>query len=389
MSPDALAAERLPACRDALADAMGESSKTPLYHLLREAGGKFVDFAGYQLPLQFAGRGFMAEHLWCRSKAALFDVSHMCQVRARAPRGQLDGIFPVAPSSLEIGQNRYTQLLNPLGGTVDDLLIANDGEHLFAVFNAAQREVALQAVAEGAPGARVEVVRDHALVAIQGPRAAAALAAVLPEAARLGFMRSAWMQFEGGPCRVSRSGYTGEDGFEVSVPAARAEALCTRLSAHPDVGYAGLGARDSLRLEAGLCLYGQELDASTTPVEAGLAWSIPKSRRVAGTFTGAARIIDQIEKGTQKTLVGLDVLGKAPVRRGAALRDGTRQVGVVTSGVYSPTLQRPIAMGYVPPGCAATGYRLYSEVRGRRVECAVAELPFCAHNYRRKGGRNG
>lgn len=369
---------------------MSESKqKTPLYYLLSQAGARFVGFAGHELPLQFAGRGFVDEHLWCRSRAALFDVSHMCQVQIRDPDGALDKVFPVAPSSLGVGQTRYTQLLNPQGGTVDDLLITNDGECFFAVFNAARKDPAIQTVAVGAPGARVEIMNNWALVALQGPQAESALAALSPGVSRLGFMESAWMDLGGSLCRVSRSGYTGEDGFEVSVPAAQAETLCGRLASHPDVNYAGLGARDSLRLEAGLCLYGQELDESTTPIEAGLTWSIPRSRRARGEFTGAARISAQIGKGTQRSLVGLDVIGKVPVRRGAALLDGAREIGIVTSGLYSPTLQRPIAMGYVPTNCAAAGYRLASEVRGRRIECEVARLPFVAHNYKRQERKNG
>lgn len=368
---------------------MSESRKKTLLHcLLNQAGAKFVEFAGYELPLQFAGRGFVEEHLWCRSKAALFDVSHMCQVRIHDPDGELDKVFPVAPSSLDIGKTRYTQLLNSQGGTVDDLLVANDGECFFAVFNASRKDPALRAVGEEAPGAKVEIVNNRALVALQGPQAESALADVSPGVSRLGFMESAWMDLGGSLCRVSRSGYTGEDGFEVSVPAAQAETLCGCLANHPDVNYAGLGARDSLRLEAGLCLYGQELDESTTPIEAGLTWSIPKSRRARGEFTGAARIAEQIGKGTQKSLVGLDVIGKVPVRRGAALFDGAREVGVVTSGIYSPTLQRPIAMGYVPPDCTAVGRHLSSEIRGRRVECEVAKLPFVAHNYKQQERKN-
>lgn len=368
---------------------MGEPKRTPLHRLLKEAGGKFVDFAGHELPMQFAGRGFIEEHLWCRSRAALFDVSHMCQARVRGPRGELDSVFPVAPSSVAAGRTSYTQLLNPGGGTVDDLLLANDGDSLFIVFNASRKEAALGALSAAAPGAEVEVLSDRALVALQGPRAESALCPVIGGAEGLGFMESAWLEFGGSPCRVSRSGYTGEDGFEVSVPAEAAEALCERLSAHPDVGYAGLGARDSLRLEAGLCLYGHELDESTTPVEAGLAWSIPKARRAQGGYVGSGRVAEQLEKGAGKKLAGLKVLGKVPVRQGAALFRGEQGVGSVTSGVYSPTLRFPVALGYVCPDCSEPGTRLHAEVRGRRVECEVASLPFVKHNYKRKGRKDG
>lgn len=366
-------------------ESMGESRKTPLHRLLGEAGAKFTEFAGHELPLRFAGRGLVAEHLWCRSRAALFDVSHMCQVRLRDPAGELDSVFPVAPSSLAPGRTRYTQLLNPDGGTVDDLLVSNDGDSLFAVFNASRADVALRALSSLAPRASAERLGDRALVALQGPSAEAALSGAVPGASRLAFMESAWAEFGGAPCRVSRSGYTGEDGFELSVPAGLAEDLCRALASHPDVGYAGLGARDSLRIEAGLCLYGHELDESVTPVEAGLSWSIPPSRRVAGAYSGSGRVAGQLAAGTDRTLVGLAVLGKVPVRQGAALLDGGGPVGTVTSGVHSSTLGRPVALGYVPPPCSAPGFRLSAEVRGRPVECEVVRLPFVAHNYRRRG----
>lgn len=366
-------------------ESMGESRKTPLHRLLGEAGARFTEFAGHELPLRFAGGGLVAEHLWCRSRAALFDVSHMCQVRLRDPAGGLDSVFPVAPSALAPGRTRYTQLLNPDGGTVDDLLVSNDGDSFFAVFNASRADAALGALSAAAPGVSAERLEGWALLALQGPKAEAALAVAVPAASGLSFMGAAWAEFGGAPCRVSRSGYTGEDGFEVSVPAGLAEDLCRALASHPDVGYAGLGARDSLRIEAGLCLHGHELDESVTPVEAGLAWSIPPSRRVAGTYVGSERVAEQLAAGTERTLVGLAVHGKVPLRRGAELLDDGRPIGTVTSGVHSPTLGRPVALGYVPPRCSAPGFRLSAEVRGRPVECEVARLPFVAHNYRRRG----
>jgi len=362
---------------------MSDSKNTPIHRFLQERGGKFVDFAGYQLPMQFAGKGFMKEHLHCRSKAALFDVSHMGQFKVRDPQGRLAGAFPVDPASLAAGSGRYTQLLREDGGTIDDLILASDGDFYFIVFNGSRKDVAIEALTERSPGIEVET-SDNALIALQGPSAGAVLAPVFPEAAGLGFMQARWLSADGHECRVSRSGYTGEDGFEISAPPGYAEELCGRLAEHPDFDLAGLGARDSLRLEAGLCLYGNELDEQTTPVEAGLVWSIPKARREKGAFVGSDRVVEQIEGGVGKKLVGLDVLGKTPVRQGCAVLDAQgEKVGEAVSGVFSPSLGKPISTAYVTPANAAPGTPVQAEVRGKAVECKVAKLPFTPHNYKK------
>ncbi len=356
--------------------------RTSLYAFLEGAGGKFVDFSGYELPLQFAGKGFIKEHLHCRSKAALFDVSHMGQFRIRDSGNSLVSAFPVDPSSLDVGQTRYTQLLNEHGGTVDDLMVANDGDSYFIVFNASRKDVAVKALAERASGIEIEPL-DNALVALQGPSAESVLCTVLPEAADLRFMQAVWMKFEGGDCRVSRSGYTGEDGYEISLPSGLALGFCERLALHPDFDLAGLGARDSLRLEAGLCLYGHELNEEITPVEAGLTWSVPKGRREKGAFVGSDRVVEQIENGADRKLVGLTVDGRTPVRQGASLLCGDQLAGDVVSGVFSPSLGHPVATAFVSSELAAPETVLHAEVRGKRIECRTARLPFVKHNYRK------
>ena len=361
---------------------MNEPSRTPLHRFMERRGARFVDFCGYELPMQFVGKGFIHEHTHCREKAALFDVSHMGQFKVRGDQDETSPVFPVNPWSLMPGQGKYTQLLRPDGGTIDDLIVANDGGFLFIVFNASRKSVAVKTLLERAPHAEVEAV-ENALFALQGPSAEAVLAEVFPDAAGLDFMDAGWMMYDGHHCRVSRSGYTGEDGFEVSAPAECVEDLCERLARHPDFGVAGLGARDSLRLEAGLCLYGNELDEETTPVEAALAWSIPKSRRRAGMFVGSEKVCEQISNGPSRKLVGLEVIGKTPIRAGTALHRCGDVVGKIASGLYSPTRGIPIATAYVAAEHAASGTGLETEVRGKRVECSIVKPPFVEQNYKR------
>ncbi|MDH4364391.1 MAG: glycine cleavage system aminomethyltransferase GcvT, partial [Acidimicrobiia bacterium] len=364
-------------------------------------GGRLVGFAGWELPVQY--EGVIAEHTWCRTSAALFDVSHMGVVELRPGTGAggtdgvaavaqaLETLTPAAVTSLEPGRQRYALLTTDEGGIIDDLMLTNRGDHLVAVVNASRRAVDLAHLRQRLTPAGVVVVErtDLALLALQGPRAVDALARLVPAAAGLVFMDHVVVGgatlpdgIATGPLGVARSGYTGEDGFELTVAAERAEALARALLAQPEVRPAGLGARDTLRLEAGLPLYGHDLDLATSPVEADLAWSIPKRRREDGRFPGAARVRAELAAGPARRRVGLAVEGRRPVRDGAALRtaDGA-PAGTVTSGGYGPTVEAPVAMGYVPTPLAADGQSLIADVRGTDVPVRVAPLPFTPHRY--------
>ncbi|MEZ5411250.1 MAG: glycine cleavage system aminomethyltransferase GcvT [Acidimicrobiales bacterium] len=375
---------------------------TPLRALHQELGGRLVDFAGWELPVQY--EGVIAEHTWCRASAALFDVSHMGVVELRAGAGSgraddtavvahaLEALTPAAVATLEPGRQRYALLTSDDGGIIDDLMVTNRGDHLVAVVNASRRDVDLAHLRERLAPAGIDVVErtDLALLALQGPRAVDALARLVPAAAALVFMDHVVVA-EGatlpdgtttGPLGVARSGYTGEDGFELTVAAERAEALARALLAQPEVRPAGLGARDTLRLEAGLPLYGHDIDLTTSPVEADLAWSIPRRRREDGRFPGAARVRAELADGPARRRVGLAVEGRRPVRDGAALRTAEgAPAGIVTSGGYGPTVEAPVAMGYVPTPLAGDGQALIADVRGTDVPVRVAPLPFTPHRY--------
>ena len=357
---------------------------TPLDALHRELGARMVPFAGYSMPVQY-GHGIIAEHRQCRERAALFDVSHMGQalLHGAGAAAALERLVPGDILGLKPGRQRYTLLLNEAGGILDDLMVARpDAERLFLVVNAARKQADFIHLAGNLEGARLEVLEDRALLALQGPLAAAVLGRLAPEAVLLPFMGMAPLSIAGTPCLVSRSGYTGEDGFEISLPADRAEALARRLLVEPEVAPAGLGARDSLRLEAGLCLHGNDIDELTSPIEAGLAWAIGKRRRAAWDFPGAAAIRDQIENGAHRRRVGLRPDGRAPARAGTliAATDGTG-AGTVTSGGFSPTLNAPIAMGYLRYDLAAEGTPLLLLVRGKQLPARVSPLPFVPHRY--------
>ena len=371
--------------------------RTPLHALHLSLGGRMVPFAGYEMPVQYAA-GVLREHLHTRTKAGLFDVSHMGQLALRAKSGRvedaalaLERLLPQDLLSLPAGRQRYGQFTNEAGGILDDLMVANFGDHLFLVVNAACKEADeahLRAHLAGACG--IERLSDRALVALQGPQAEAALARLAPEVHALRFMDARTIALMGEPCLTSRSGYTGEDGFEISIAAGRAEALCEALLRDERVAMAGLGARDTLRLEAGLCLYGADLTPEITPVEAALEWAIPPVRRPggarAGGFPGADVISRQLAEGALRRRVGLRPEGRAPVRAGAALfrrEDDAATVGAVTSGGFGISLDAPVAMGYVPTDATAPGTRLFAEVRGKRLPVAVAELPFVAPHYKR------
>lgn len=371
--------------------------RTPLHGLHVSLGGKMVPFAGYDMPVQYPA-GVLKEHLHTRASAGLFDVSHMGQIALRPKSGRvedaaraLERLVPQDIVAIAAGRQRYAQFTNEDGGILDDLMVANFGDHLFLVVNAACKDAdEAHLRANLSEDCVIDSLADRALIALQGPKAEAALAKLCAEAPAMKFMDSGPRKVAGLDCFVSRSGYTGEDGFEISVPAADAERLAKTLLENPDVLPIGLGARDSLRLEAGLCLYGHDIDTMTTPVEAALEWSVQKSRRSggarAGGFPGAEKILAHFDNGAARRRVGLLAQGRAPVREGALLfanDAGGEPIGQVTSGGFGPSLNAPVAMGYVPTASSALGTQLFAEVRGQRLPVAVAAMPFVKNTYKR------
>ena len=372
-----------------------EPKLSPLDSWHRALGARMVPFAGWSMPVQYdfppplAARcrgGIIAEHLHCRAHAALFDVSHMGQamLTGATAAAMLERLVPGDIVGIKPGRQRYTLLLNEAGGIIDDLMVANLGnQRLFLVVNAARRAVDLPHIAAALPDVgTLTHLEDRALLALQGPAAAHVLGRLCPSAPALPFMAITEAEIASLPCIIARSGYTGEDGFEISTPAAHAESLANTLIEQPEVVPAGLGARDSLRLEAGLCLYGNDIDELTSPVEAGLAWVIAKRRRAAWDFPGATVVRDQLTTGPHRLRVGLRPEGRAPARAGAGIvaEDGTA-AGTITSGGFSPTLNAPIAMGYVRRDLATPGVRVNLTVRGRALPAQVAALPFVPHRY--------
>ncbi len=356
---------------------------TPLHALHMRRGARMVPFAGYEMPVQYPG-GILAEHAQCRGKAALFDVSHMGQATLSGPAAAsaLEMLVPGDVAGLGAGRMRYTQFTNDRGGILDDLMVANRAGALVLVVNAARKDRDFEHLRAHLRHVPIETHDDRALLAIQGPAAAAVMARLAPATAKLAFMQCEQLVVAGISCLVSRSGYTGEDGFELSAPAAGAERLAELLLAEPEVAPAGLGARDSLRLEAGLCLYGHDIDEATSPVEAGLAWSIGRRRREQGGFPGATRILAELRSGTARRRVGLRLEGRIVAREGAAIADSDgKHIGRVTSGGFGPTIGGPIAMGYVPPRHAATGTKLDILVRGEPRPAAIVPLPFVPARY--------
>ncbi|GEM76103.1 glycine cleavage system aminomethyltransferase GcvT [Vibrio sagamiensis] len=368
-----------------------ELLKTPLHALHLEVGAKMVPFAGYDMPVQYP-LGVKKEHLHTRDAAGLFDVSHMGQLRLHGEGAAafLESLVPVDIIDLGAGKQRYAFFTNEQGGIMDDLMVANLGDHLFVVVNAACKEQDIAHLNEHLPSnVTLEVIEDRALLAIQGPKASEVLSRFAPEVTDMLFMDVRKVDLLGTECIVSRSGYTGEDGYEISVPATHAQELATKLTAESEVEWIGLGARDSLRLECGLCLYGHDLDPTTTPVEASLLWGIQKVRRAdgerAGGFPGAAIILEQIEtKDVARKRVGLVGQTKAPVREGAELFDaeGTK-IGIVTSGTAGPNAGKPVSMGYVRADLAAIGTELFAEVRGKKLPMTVEKMPFVPQRYYR------
>ncbi|MEQ1726693.1 MAG: glycine cleavage system aminomethyltransferase GcvT [Sphingopyxis sp.] len=372
-----------------------ETLALPLDAWHRARGGRMVAFAGYHMPIQY--EGIMAEHLWVRENAGLFDVSHMGQLLliGKSAAEALEAIVPGDISALAPGRMRYSLLLAPDGGILDDLMITNTGHHLYVVVNGAVKHDDIAYLYDALPETvTINYIEDAALLALQGPKAVDALTRLgiaplkpdWPLPTDLVFMQAGPFLWGDVPLGISRSGYTGEDGFEISVAAEHVAALADALCAMTEVKPIGLGARDSLRLEAGLPLYGHDLDPSVDPVEGNAAFAISKRRRGEGGFAGADRILNALKDGPPRRLVGFTVDGRQPVREGAAIFHEEQRVGVVTSGGFAPSLGVPIAMGYVESVHAAPGTALEAEVRGRRIAMSVTAMPFIPHNYVRKKG---
>ncbi|WP_312362018.1 glycine cleavage system aminomethyltransferase GcvT [Ensifer sp.] len=370
---------------------------TPLRALHLSLGARMVPFAGYEMPVQYPD-GVMKEHLHTRTAAGLFDVSHMGQVIVRPKSGKiedaalaLEKLVPVDVLGLGEGRQRYAIFTNAEGGILDDLMIANRGDHMFLVVNAACKDADFEHLQKGlSDTCEVTMLEDRALIALQGPRAEAVLGELWADVSAMRFMDVAEADLHDVTCIISRSGYTGEDGFEISIPTASAADVTQRLLEHPDVKPIGLGARDSLRLEAGLCLYGNDIDTTTTPVEGAIEWAMQKARRAGGAreggFPGADRILGQFADGATRRRVGLKPEGRAPVRGGANLfadTEGKTLVGKVTSGGFGPTVDGPVAMGYVDTTHTDNGTTVYAEVRGKYLPVAVAALPFVKQTYKR------
>jgi aminomethyltransferase len=369
---------------------------TPLYALHLEMGGRMAPFAGYDMPIHYA-LGVLKEHLHARAAAGLFDVSHMGQIELRPRSGRvadaaqaLERLVPVDVLDLRLARLRYAVFTNHGGGIIDDLMIGQCGDHFALIVNASRKDLDERHLRDALSDVcTVNVLEDRALLALQGPGAEAVLARLSPSTASMRFMDIRPVMIADVSCLVSRSGYTGEDGFEISVPARDAEGLARTLLRDPAVTLIGLGARDSLRTEAGLCLYGSDINESTTPVEAALEWAIQKVRRHdgarAGNFPGADVVLDQLERGTPRRRVGLKPRERAPVRAGILLYVDTfasQSVGTVTSGTFGPTAGGPVAMGYVPRALSTPNTLLFADVRGHRLPVEVVELPFVPHRYK-------
>lgn len=366
-----------------------ELKQTPLHALHAELGAKFVPFAGYDMPVQYPA-GILKEHLATRASAGLFDVSHMGQVRLTGPDAdvQLERLVPGDIVALQPGEMRYTMFTNERGGVLDDLMVTRRADDVFLVVNAGCKDADIALLRTALGEGAVDYQADRALLALQGPGAVAALARLAPESAALGFMKAASVSIAGTAAWISRSGYTGEDGFEISLPGAAADAVARLLLAQPEVAPVGLGARDSLRLEAGLCLYGNDLTPDITLIEAGLTWTISKRRREGGGFPGDAVIQAQIANGPARRRVGIQPEGRAPARAHTAVLGGGEVIGEVTSGGFGPSAGGPVAMGYVARGFAKAGTAIELDIRGKRHAAAVVKLPFTPHRYAKQDLRS-
>lgn len=368
-----------------MTDNQGQDLKqTPLSELHRKLGAKMVPYAGYAMPLQF-GRGIIAEHLHTRRQAALFDVSHMGMAILHGDDAAqaLETLTPGDYRELPVGSMRYTMLTNDAGGIIDDLMAIKGSHHMSLIVNASRKEVDFAHIDKHlGHRCRLEVVEDRALVALQGPAAATALARLAPPCRHLMFMNAEKLTIADVPCYISRSGYTGEDGYEISIPAGDAVRLAELILDEPEVAPVGIGARDTLRLEAGLTLYGNDIDETTTPVEAGLSWTIPTRRRAEGGFPGDTVILRQIEEGTERKRVGLVPEGKTPARARTPIMDKNgAPIGEVTSGGFGPSHGGPVAMGYVATGHAGLDTPVDLMVRSKAVPARIVRLPFVPHGY--------
>ncbi len=368
-------------------DDMADLQKTPLFDLHVELGAKMVPFAGFEMPVQYP-LGVMKEHLHTRSKAGLFDVSHMGQVILRGENivADLEKLIPMNVGALAVGRQRYGFFTNEQGGILDDLMFANRDDHIFMVVNAARKDHDIAHLKKGLGEASVEVLEDRALLALQGLGAEDALAKFDNNCRDMRFMDVRDLKLCGAECWVSRSGYTGEDGYEISVPNGKAEELARALLSDDNVEAIGLGARDSLRLEAGLCLYGHDIDETTSPVEAGLVWAIQKSRRETGDFIGDVAIMKALKEGPVRKRVGLRPTGRAPMREGVVLfksETSIDPIGSITSGGFGPSFGGPVAMGYVLNHFANEGAQVFGEQRGKRLPIDVVNLPFIPANFKR------
>jgi aminomethyltransferase len=375
---------------------MADLKRTGLFDLHGSLGGKMVPFAGYEMPVQY-GSGVLKEHLHCREAAALFDVGHMGQIILRPKSGKiedaclaLEKLVPADILSLAEGRQRYAMFTNADGGILDDLMVAHRRDHLFLVVNASMKDADLSLLKDGLGDiCTVEMIEDRGLIALQGPWAEAGLDSVVRGPASMRFMDVGVFAHAGSDIWVSRSGYSGEDGFEISVPNELISDFVERLLHHADVEMAGLGARDSLRLEAGLCLYGSDIDPTTSPIEASLTWAIQKSRRPggdrAGGFPGYDRVSNELESGPPRKRVGLLPNGRAPMRAGTEIFTSdtdTIPIGKVTSGAFGPSIERPMSMGYVATEHSDLNTVLWGDVRGKRLPVTVSKLPFRSTNYR-------
>lgn len=358
---------------------------TPLDALHQQLGAKMVPFTGYSMPVQYPA-GILNEHLHTREKASLFDVSHMGQAFLKGPGAiaAFEALVPGDYEILKVGKTRYTMLLNDHGGILDDLMATRIEDGLYVVVNAACKDQDFAHIKAATQGkADLEIINDRALLAIQGPKAGEIIARLSPDTKDMTFMTFKEVFIAGIECFVTRSGYTGEDGFEISMASEHAVELATALLAEPDVEPAGLGARDSLRLEAGLCLYGHDITTDTTPIEADLKWAVNKRRRAEGGFPGSAIILDQLENGTQRTRVGILPEGRAPAREGTEIQDlDGNTVGTITSGGYGPSVGGPVAMGYVQSPLASVGTALNLIVRNKPLAAKVVKMPFTQKTYK-------
>ncbi|MEP2979333.1 MAG: glycine cleavage system aminomethyltransferase GcvT [Lentilitoribacter sp.] len=376
---------------------MADLLKTPLYDFHVECGAKLVPFAGYEMPVQYP-LGVMNEHKHCRASAGLFDVSHMGQVLIKPKSGNiedaslaLETLVPMDICALKPGRQRYAFFTNEKGGILDDLMVANRGDHLFLVVNAACKDADIAHMQKHlSETCEISVIEDRALIALQGPDAEKVLSSLIPSMVDLKFMDVVIVDYDGMELWVSRSGYTGEDGYEISIPSDDASAFVSKLAADELVEPIGLGARDSLRLEGGLCLYGNDIDETTTPVEAALTWAIQKARRAGGAreggFPGAGTILAQFENGADRKRVGLLPEGRAPMRAGTKLfasETSSDEIGEITSGGFGPSVNSPVSMGYITTEFSNEGTKVFAEVRGKRLPATIAKMPFVAANFKR------